>query len=229
MADMVVIAGMDSGSQAQLSLLCVQNAGGLGGSTVNGGILATVAMGINPGNGRPTSNTQIADNADGQAAAVTGLQGVVARNQGWNGATWDRMYLASAANQAAQPKIGVQLVSFPGNWTLTSAPVAATQATATRAAGAAGVRHILTSIQASINAVAPVTVPLVIVVRDGTSGAGTILWQDRLTAVIGTDSRVSISGLAIVGSVATAMTIEFTAAPPATVFETVTATGYDTQ
>jgi hypothetical protein len=228
MADTVTLAAIDSVNQAQLSVLCIPDAGGLGGSAVNGGILATVAMGINPSNGRPTSNTQIADNADGQAAAVTGLQGVVARNQGWNGATWDRMYLASAANQAAQPKIGVQLVSVPGNWTLTAAPDIGVIATATIAAGAAGVRHILTSIQATISSTV-VNQARRIVVRDGASVVGPILWQEHMSAAIGLESRVSIAGLAIVGSPATAMTVEFTAPPINNDLETLSATGYDTQ
>ncbi|MGH7744387.1 MAG: hypothetical protein ACREQ5_06135 [Candidatus Dormibacteria bacterium] len=167
------------------------------------------------------------DNADAVAVTASSLRFfTVARNTLFNGVSWDRAFSASAANQAAQPKVGVAVVTGPGNWTLVNAPVAATQATATRAAGAAGVRHVLTSINASINATAAQG-QVSVVVRDGATGVGTIIWEDRLSAVIGTDSRVSLSGLNIVGSAATAMTVEFTAAPAATNFETVSATGYD--
>ena len=115
----------------------------------------------------------------------------------------------------------------PNPWNLNSAPVAATQATATKAA-AAGKQNVLTSINASINATAAQP-QVTVVVRDGATGVGAILWQERLSAVIGTDSRVSLSGLQIVGTTGNAMTVEFTAAPAATNFETVSATGYQLQ
>jgi hypothetical protein len=143
-----------------------------------------------------------------------------------NGSTsLSRIDAGSATNLANVNANRAVIATPPGEWTLTHAPAADTQATATRAAGGAGVRHVLKSIQASINAVAAITAPLTVVVRDGASGAGTILWQDRLTAPAGTDSRVSKEGLNIVGSANTAMTVEFTAAPGATNFETVSATG----
>jgi len=158
---------------------------------------------------------------------ISGLL-TIARGTVFNNATWDRRRSASAANLAAQSGLGAALVTLPGNWTLTSAPGVGVQATATKAAGAAGVRHVLTSINASINASAAQT-PLTVVVRDGAAGVGTILWQDRLSAPATpfADSRVSLSGLNIVGSAATAMTVEFTAAGAGTTFETVSATGYD--
>jgi hypothetical protein len=145
----------------------------------------------------------------------------------FNGSNWQRAGVASAGLLSATTS-GDQaaLAAPPGEWTLTSAPAANTVATATRAAGAAGVRHVLRSIHASINAVAAITAPLTVVVRDGASGVGAILWQDRLTAPAGTDGRISLTGLSIVGSAATAMTVEFTAAPGATNFETLSATGY---
>lgn len=163
--------------------------------------------------------TNIEDNATCVALATRGVLYAM------NGTFAVAIDSASADNQAATTKQPL-MVAGPGNWTLTNAPAANTQATATRAAGAAGVRHVLTSIQATLNAVAAVVAPLTVVVRDGASGAGTILWQDRVTSPAGTDGRISISGLNIVGSAATAMTVEFTAAPGATNFETISATGY---
>jgi hypothetical protein len=162
----------------------------------------------------------------GDGVAATGIP--VMHANLWNGATYDRHYSASAANLAAESAKGAAIVTGPGNWTITSAPAVGNKATATQAAGAAGVRHVLTSINASINATAA-QVPLVIVVRDGATGVGTILWQDRLSAPATpfADSRVSLSGLNIVGSAATAMTVEFTAAGVGTTFETLSATGYD--
>lgn len=135
--------------------------------------------------------------------------------------------VASALALSTQPVSNVELVTAPGEWTLTNAPVAATAATASRAAGGALVRHVLKSIQASLNAVAAQAAPVVAVVRDGATGVGTILWQDRLMAPVGFTDRVSVDGLNIVGSLNTAMTVEFTAAPAATNFETISASGYD--
>lgn len=137
--------------------------------------------------------------------------------------------VASAAALSTQPISNVQLVTAPGEWTLTSAPAVSTVASATRAAGAAGVRHVLKSIQASVQAVVAQAAPVVAVVRDGASGVGTILWQDRLIVPAGFNGVISVDGLNIVGTAATAMTVEFTAAPTATNFETISATGYDAQ
>jgi hypothetical protein len=136
--------------------------------------------------------------------------------------------VASALAQGTQPVSNVQLVTDPGEWTLTNAPAAATIATATRAA-TAGVRHILKSIQASVQAVAAQAAPLLVVVRDGATGVGTILWQDRLLAPIGFNDDISVAGINIAGTTGNAMTVEFTTAPAATNFATISATGYDTQ
>lgn len=136
--------------------------------------------------------------------------------------------VASAAAQGTQPVSNVQLVTNPGEWTLTNAPAAATIATATRAA-VAGVRHILKSIQASVQAVAAQSAPLLVVVRDGATGVGTILWQDRLLAPIGFNDDISVAGINIAGTTGNAMTVEFTTAPAATNFATISASGYDTQ
>lgn len=136
---------------------------------------------------------------------------------------------ATAAALSTQPVSNVQLVTSPGEWTLTNAPSVSTQATATRAAGGATVRHVLKSIQASLQAVVAQAAPVVAVVRDGATGVGTILWQDRLIAPAGFNAVISIDGLNIVGSLNTAMTVEFTAAPVATNFETISASGYDAQ
>lgn len=122
-------------------------------------------------------------------------------------------------------KRGAALVAGPGEWTITHAPAVDTQATATKAAGAAGVRHVLTSLHARLNAVAAQATPVGVTIRDG-SGSGTILWQSKVTAVIGTDAEVHLENVRIVGSEATAMTVQFEAAGATGNFETVSATGF---
>jgi hypothetical protein len=168
------------------------------------------------------------DNIDNVAptALNTFLQ-TINRNTVFDGTNWDRLYSGSAANLAAFSGLGSALVHLPGDWAINHVPAAAAQATITRAAGAAGVRHVCTSISAHLGAVA-VNGTQIINLRDGASGAGTILWSGRLgPLVVGTSDHIEISGLNIVGSAATAMTLEFAAAPAATNFETVSLTGHD--
>lgn len=145
----------------------------------------------------------------------------------FNNATYDRARSASAANLAAFLSLGAGLVSLPGDWGAVSTPAVSAQASATRVAGAAGVRHVCTSISFSLGAVAAEG-SLLVNLRDGTTGVGTILWSMRIGPFLaGTSGRETISGLNIVGSAATAMTLEFAAAPTATNFETVSLTGHD--
>lgn len=141
-------------------------------------------------------------------------------------ASWIPSSMASAPNLATLDGLGAQLTTRPGEWTITDAPAANTVATATRAAGAAGVRHVLTSFCADLCAVAAQATPITFVIRDGAAGVGAILYQRRLIAPLGTTASVEITDLNIVGSDATAMTVECTAAPAATNFATVSASGY---
>jgi hypothetical protein len=142
-----------------------------------------------------------------------------------NGTSLSRQQSASAANVAAQSGEGTALVAGPGEWQVNQAPAAATQATATRAAGGAGVRHVLRSITVSVGCVA-LQAPLGVVVRDGASGAGTIIWRALLGGAAGEVDTITLTGLNIAGSDNTAMTVETLAAPAATNFATVHASGY---
>jgi hypothetical protein len=116
-------------------------------------------------------------------------------------------------------------------WSVTHAPAAGVQATATRAAGTAGVRHVCTgvSIVVSGGPVAPAAQTLTFNLRDGASGAGTILasWTVGVEAVAGKTVPIPIPPLAIPGTAATAMTLEGSAAPGANTLESVVLTGYD--
>lgn len=144
----------------------------------------------------------------------------------FNGAAWDRARSLDATNLAAFSGQGGLIAAPPGEWSVEHRPAVSTQATITRAAGAAGVRHVCRSINASLVAVAAQTV-VDVLLRDGATGAGTVLWSTRVSAPAGGNVQVQISGLNIVGSAATAMTLEFSAAPVATNFEGVAMTGYD--
>jgi hypothetical protein len=217
--------------------------------TVNGNGVTEVPSNLNAlaaaaaqllANDRDTGNFNIASLADlltdgqefdfGAGVPPIGASISQAAGIGFTGVTgtYDRYRVASATNVGATSSKGAQLATAPGEWTLNSEPAANTTATATRAAGGAGVRHVLTSVNASLIGVAAIAAPISVVVRDGATGVGAILWRDKLfTPAAGSRDRLTISGLNIVGSVNTAITVEFTGGPGATNFEVLSATGYD--
>lgn len=176
----------------------------------------------------------VAATGDAEAAGATKVP-VRASSLVYNGTTWDRQRSASAANLAAQSGLGAVLAAPPGQWSVTHSPAANNQATITKAAGAAGVRHVATSITATLSTnTAAQSVSVIVNLRDGATGAGTILWSTRLTidtnvATIGGApiAGIALSGLNIPGSAATAMTLEFAANGGANIFESVALTGYD--
>jgi hypothetical protein len=95
----------------------------------------------------------------------------------------------------------------------------------TRAAVAAQ-RHVCRSITVSVAAVAAQGI-IRFNLRDGATGAGTVLWSCAMIVLAGDSRQVTLSGLNIFGSVNTAMTLESAAAPAATNFATVSLSGYD--
>lgn len=123
-----------------------------------------------------------------------------------------------------------KLIVEPGHWVANGEPAAGAKASASRAA-AAGLRHICRGISftlASTNG-GSAEGPLLVRLRDGASGAGTVLASWAVSALVGDSRQVTITGLSLVGSVNTAMTLEFSAAPAgAASQETCTLEGYDT-
>lgn len=145
----------------------------------------------------------------------------------FNGATWDRPYNNSAANVSAATQPFAQQATSPGEWAVNSEPAVTTQATASRAAGGAGVRHVCRSLHFSLAAVVAQGI-VYARVRDGASGAGTILWSQAVVLPAAGNAQIVLSGLNIVGSANTAMTFEWSAAPAATNFQTAGGSGYST-
>lgn len=168
-------------------------------------------------------DTDIQDTSDVPNKLIT-----MARGQLFNGAAisaWNRSRDASAPNLGSNAGTGVQIVSGAGEWALNDQPAAATQATVTRPAAGAGNRNVCKSITVSIAAVAA-QAPIVFNLRDGASGAGTILWSVTLIAPAGSGRDVVLTGLNIVGSEDTDMTLESAAAPAGTNFANVSLTGF---
>lgn len=127
---------------------------------------------------------------------------------------------------------GRLVVKKSDTWTANHAPAAATQATIAKASAGSGVKNVCTSITCTLSSSAAPTAGRVIFnLRDGASGAGTILWTGALSlvAVAGEWATLVVDDLWIVGSSATAMTLESAAAPAANIFATVSMTGTITQ
>jgi len=162
--------------------------------------------------------------ADG--AAITGLpaSAVVV----FNGATWDRMRSVSAVTNTETTTLGVQRIAPVSTWSVTNTPATATQATVSRASGGGSVRHVATSVTVCVSAAGTAQTPLLFHLRDGGTGAGTIIRSWAFSAPINTSACEDISGLNMTGSAATAMTIESAAAPVTAAQATVTLTGYST-
>lgn len=119
------------------------------------------------------------------------------------------------------------------NWSVTNAPAVNVIASVTKAAAGANRRNVCLSLDASITintAVGAAPGSFLVVLRDGATGAGTILWSSRcyfsLGAAFSDISKIQAQGLFIVGSVNTPMTLEFQAAGGTNVFETVAMTGF---
>lgn len=127
---------------------------------------------------------------------------------------------------------GRQITRRLDTWKVQHQPVAATQATISQASGGAGIKNVCTSITVTLSSTAAPTAERVVFnLRDGATGAGTILWSGGLSvpAVAGESRSIVVPNLWIEGTAATAMTLESAAAPGANTFATVAMTGTITQ
>lgn len=120
----------------------------------------------------------------------------------------------------------------PKDWAVQHTPAANTRATIARAAQGAGIQQVCTSITCTVAAAAaPTAAQWVFKLHDGVQDTGTILWSGTvaLQAVAGDRAGIVISGLHIVGTANTAMTLEATSGSgrSANSFEQVSMTGYD--
>lgn len=152
-------------------------------------------------------------------------------NQGYNGSAWDRLRTASASSLTSIISQGALTVEKGTRWSIYHVPAVSLQATASRAAGVGGVRHVADCISFNLGATtAPAADIPVLILRDGASGSGTILWQKRLPipATTGTHVSENVCGLNLVGSAATAMTLEFNSGVT-NEYQSLTLTGFDVQ
>ena len=144
---------------------------------------------------------------------------------GQNGVT------SSAAALGAAVNLGLPLTEKGARWDVLSTPAVSLQATASKAAGAAGVRHVADCVSYSAGAIAaPAATTLFINLRDGATGVGTVIWSKTVTipATAAPHYDFSFCGLNLIGTAATAMTLEFSVLLT-NESESVTLTGYDVQ
>lgn len=113
-------------------------------------------------------------------------------------------------------------------WTIKHTPAANNQATISKAA-VASTRHVARGYAWSLSSGAGAPTPelITIAIRDGATGAGTIIWEETvsLPATAGSSARGGMTGLYLVGTANTAMTIETDSAPGANVVASVSLWG----
>jgi hypothetical protein len=182
---------------------------------------------VTPGSGA----TMAADNVGSASAPTSGERLPYMKIDGGIAGSSAPIEAGNAAAIAAGVSTKSLLVVPCGNWYVTHAPTTATQATATKAAGAAGVRHVCTGFTVTIAAAAAPTAAFVTInLRDGATGAGTIISTLTLAvpAVAGTSQVHHVGPLNVFGTAATAMTLETSAATGTSVSASVTLYGYST-
>jgi len=106
-----------------------------------------------------------------------------------------------------------------------STPAVTTQASASLAVAGATMRWICTSISATLSAVVAQAL-ITLNLRNGASGAGSILWSKQVILPAGGVWEVNLTDLSIPGAYGAAMTLEFSGAPAGTNLEAVALTGY---
>ena len=145
---------------------------------------------------------------------------------GRNGVTTSAGTLSAALN------LGAQLSEKGARWIIRANPAAGGQASISQSASIIGSRHVADCVSFSGGSiVAPALTSLTVNLRDGATGAGTLLWSQTvvISAVTGQNvNPFSICGLNLIGSANTAMTVEYSASL-ANLIEAVSLTGYDVQ
>jgi hypothetical protein len=108
-------------------------------------------------------------------------------------------------------------------WTVKNTSGAAGQAIATKAAGAAGVKHVCYGICASAAAGAAAQGPLTVQLLDGV----TSIFEGVISAPANQSGQIILTGLYLVGTAATSMTLQFTATGATNTLQSCTLIGFD--
>lgn len=153
----------------------------------------------------------------------------------WNTSVWSRQIapalatFPTALTLTSRNVIGATVHEKSSRWGGFSNPAAGSQATYSIAAEAA-VRHVADCISFSAaSTTAPLLTGLTVQLRDGATGAGTVMQQWQVVAVATATQNVApfgLCGLNLTGATNTAMTLEFSASL-ANLIQSVNLTGYN--
>lgn len=139
--------------------------------------------------------------------------------------------MPAATTTTARSLSSVLMIERSSRWSAVSAPAVSTLASASIAAEA-GVRHVADCVAfAAGSTTAPALTNLTINLRDGATGAGTIIGTWTVVASAATGQNITpftTCGLNLAGTTNTAMTLEFSALLTS-LFESVTLTGFNIQ
>lgn len=133
---------------------------------------------------------------------------------------------ASGTSLGATTADSSEVATLPGQWSIQHQPAAGAQATITQAA-VPNKRHLCTGLTACLAAGATAQTPIIVNLRDGATGVGTILWSGALSAPVNQAASIPIAGFHIPGTIGVAMTLEFATAPVAGAQLTVSLQGHD--
>lgn len=213
-----VTVPVSQGAASQLNATVV----GLGtAGTPSGGVLT-----IQGATSGTTGAAALSVQGGGAAgSALAGNPFLAAGTDGTNARTFE---VASATTNTNATTTSVLRVATAANWSITHLPATATKATISKAAGGTTVRHVCTAFIIGFCAVGTAQTLITASVRDGATGAGTVLWSAPIVAPINGCVNITQSGLNLVGTANTAMTIEFSAAGVTSSQETVSLQGYST-
>jgi hypothetical protein len=177
-------------------------------------------------------------NANAQSDAANGANLPTIGVYTFNGGAWDKRRSADltsynvASTLTGVNSIGAALGEKGSRWSVVSSPAANSQATAS-IANEASVRHVVDTVcfSATSNA-AVVAANGTVDIRDGATGAGTVIAQFRVAIQVAAAAGVQIvppfcvSDLNLVGTTNTAMTAEFSAGVTGAT-ESVTLSGFN--
>jgi hypothetical protein len=162
-----------------------------------------------------TTAAALSDTAGNPTAPYVG-----ADEMGWDTTQWVRRKVAALATfptsqtLTSRNIVGAAIMERSSRWSVIHNPAAGTQAVASIAAEG-GVRHVADCISFSGGSTtAPALTALTVNLRDGATGAGTIIWTHEIVISNATGQNVapfSTCGLQLVGTTNTAMTLEYSA------------------
>jgi hypothetical protein len=139
---------------------------------------------------------------------------------------------AASTTTTARNVAGTIQAEKTSRWTVVSFPASASQGTASLAAEA-GVRHVVDCVTWAADSSGAVTAAAGnLAVRDGATGAGTVIWQVAVAHLVAAGAGVqtiapnTVCGLNLVGTTNTAMTAEFNAGVTGEV-QSVSISGYN--